>query len=175
MNLFNNKKRIITLVCFILIITMSIVCFIFNSQNNGLYSKREINNVRLNDIANEIAKKNNLEQGYLVDYLKDFMEQYNHAKKNNEVVELTTKGKKFETYFKNLDSNITSTSEGREYMRFLLEFFQLSGINAKAQLEQLNYKNILEPQTVIINENYSKYLEDIKNQINTLLGKYCEQ
>ena len=80
---------------------------------------------------------------------------------------------------KNPDDNLTSTSEGRECMRFLLEFYQLSAINAEAQLKTLNYKWSFEfdnnndtKQELIIDENYTKYLEDIKGQIDKLLKDF---
>lgn len=178
--IFNKNKKLFLAICILLLVLIIFgAIFLINNNNKQTYSKNRINNLELNESAKEKIKNTDLKEQILIDYLSDFMEQYNNAENNNEVIELSTKGKKFEIYMKNPDDNLTSTSEGRECMRFLLEFYQLSAINAEAQLKTLHYKwsfdfdnNNDTKQELIIDENYTKYLKDIKGQIDNLLKDY---
>ena len=57
----------------------------------------------------------------------------------------------------------------------ILDISHISYINADAIVKKLKFKNIFNPDSgVVLNDNYYKYLDDLKAHIDKVVKKYCK-
>lgn len=185
--IFNKKQRLFFISGIILLLLVILGTILFINNDKQIYSKNKINNIELNESTKEKIEKTDLKGQILIDYLSDFMEQYNYAYKNKRAIELTSKSKSFISYntellklgdMDNVLENFPNKEDYEIYRKHLLfvgGFFELSYIDADAKINKLNYDFKMldnEEPKLIIDENYYQYLKDIKSQIDKLLKDY---
>lgn len=184
--IFNKKQRLFLISGIILLLVIFGTIFFINNDKQT-YSKNKINNIELNESTKEKIEKTDLKEQILIDYLSDFMEQYNYAYKNKTAIELTSKSKSFISYhtellklgdMDNVLENFPNKEDYeiyRQHLLFVGEFFKLSYIDADAKINKLNYDFKMssdEEPKMIIDENYYQYLKEIKSQIDKILKDY---
>lgn len=185
--IFNKKQRLLFISGIILLLLVILRAIFFINNDKQTYSKYKIDNIELNENTKNKIEKTDLKEQILIDYLSDFMEQYNYACKNKTAIELTSKSKSFISYhtellklgdMDNVLENFPNKEDYeiyRQHLLFVGEFFELSYIDADAKINKLNYDFKMlsgEEPKLIIDENYYQYLKDVKNQIDKLLKDY---
>lgn len=185
--IFNKRQKLFFISGIILLLLLILGTIFFVNNDKQTYSKNKINNIELNESTKNKIKNTDLKEQILIDYLSDFMEQYNYAYKNKTAIELTLKSKSFTSYntellklgdMDNVLENFPNKEDYEVYRQHLLfvgEFFELSYIDADAKINKLNYNFKMlgnEEPKLIIDENYYQYLKDVKNQIDKLLKEY---
>ena len=173
-NCGHKTKRNLIIMIIGIVILILLAIFIIKPiliDNQGYYSQREINKIKLNSDTKELLEDNGVSEELVTNYIQDYMEEFNNAFKNETTIETTDKGKRFTNYF-------TDDFEAKyqdEFTDVILEFIQLDYLNAKYMVKELtveiNVGNGDGPK-VIIDEKYFEYKDAMKNEIDYLVEKY---
>lgn len=166
----DKKKKYILFGIIGLIIISVIVAIIL--INKPTYSNTKINNLQFKDEVHDLLKEYDYEdlEEMMLNYIKDSMEQYNAIDKD--IFKLSAKGQVFEDFF-NDEMDIRDYDDKTQDI--ILDISNISYVNAKAVVKELKFKDILNPNDgVILNDNYYKYLDNLKAEIDKVVEKYCK-
>ena len=168
-----NKKRkfvfigIILIIIIFLAIILSKVFF----SNQSYYSKNEINNIQLKQDIILLFRENGLDEQIVINYVKDCMEQYNFAFKNEKIMELTDVGNEFINYF----NDDFEAKYQDEFTDVILDFIQIATTNARYIVNELPIEITLGEEfseNLVIDEKYYEYKDVMKKEIDTILQNY---
>lgn len=166
----DKKKKYILFGIIGLIIISVIVAIIL--INKPTYSNTKINNLQFKDEVHDLLKEYDYEdlEEMMLNYIKDSMEQYNAI--DEDIFKFSAKGQVYEDFFKD-EMDIRDYDDKTQDI--ILDIFNISVVNSKAIVKELKFKDILNPNDgVILNDNYYKYLDNLKAEIDKVVEKYCK-
>ena len=164
-----KKKYILFGIIGLIIISVIIAIILINKPT---YSSAKINNLQFKDEVHDLLKEYDYEdlEEMMLNYIKDSMEQYNTI--DEDIFKFSAKGKVYEDFF-NDEMDIKDYDDKTQDI--ILDVFNISVVNAKAIVKELKFKNILSSDgEVILNDDYYRYLDNLKAQIDKVVKKYCK-